>query len=131
MLASSDAFSRDGRRMDGCILNGRDQEDSIAHYALCPNFHRLCERFLQLPRPLPNKCLEEFVGINSDKDPAKVALRAIGVYALYRCHNAVRHNTLFRRDVADGFRGFIREAVRGHGPASSILSCAGKRTRDT
>jgi hypothetical protein len=122
------------RRMqgkDGCILNCRDQEDSIAHYVLCPNFHRLCERFLQLSRPLPNNCLEEFVGINSDKHPAKVALRAIGVYALYRCHNAVRHNTLFRRDVADGFRGFIREAVRGHGPASSILSCAGKRTRDT
>ena len=116
---------------DGFILNCRDQEDSITHYALCPTFHRLCERFLHLSRPLPNKCLEEFVGINSDKDPAKVALRAIGVYALYRCHNAIRHNTLFRRDVAEGLRGFLREAVRGHGPASSLLSCAGKRTLDT
>lgn len=69
--------------------------------------------------------------MNSDTDPDHVALKASGVYALYRCHNAIRHNTLFRRDIAEGIRRFLREAVRGHGSDSSLLGCAGKRTLDT
>ena len=71
------------------------------------------------------------MGMNSDTDPDHVALMGIGVYVLYRCHNAIRHSKLFRRDGAEGFRGFLREAVRGHGPASSLLSCVGKWTLDT
>ena len=112
-----------------CILGCDDCDDSIEHYALCKVYHRLCKRWLGLDRPTMADCLAYFTGIAMEGDDwSKAAIRAISVYALYRTHNAQRHSAA-RLCAEQLFRGFLREAVRGHPKAMSLLTAAFKRPR--
>ena len=62
-------------------------------------------------------------------DAAEVAaLRAVGVYALYRLYNASRHKG-HAADTTGIFRAFVREVVRGHSKAMTLISTGGKRPR--
>ena len=48
------------------------------------------------------------------------ALRAIGVYALYRLHATVSHSAVPRADSDGMFGEFVREGIRGlRGPQRS------------
>ena len=116
-----------------CIFGCR-AEDSIEHYAFCSSFHASCARKLNLRKPPPACCLDDFLGITpyaaapyADAASAAAA-RAIAVYSLYRTHNAVRHGA-GSAACADLFNGFLREATRGHGKAMSLVASAFKRPR--
>ena len=124
------------RRMQGngrCIFGCR-AEDSIEHYAFCREFQRCCARRLNLRKPPPEKCLEDFLGITPHAEepyraPATAtAARAIAVYALFRTHNAVRYGAPAAAG-AELFAGFLREATRGHGKAMELVASAFKRRR--
>ena len=43
-------------------------------------------------------------------------------FALYSVHNDLRHGRLRRQSAGDGFRGHLREGVRGYAGAISLLS---------
>ena len=58
------------------------------------------------------------------REPA--ALRAISCFALYSAHNAWRYG---RSCPEDSFRGFLREATRGHVAATALVARAFKRPR--
>ena len=124
------------RRMQGngkCIFGCR-AEDSIEHYAFCQSFHHACARKLNLRKPPPECCLDDFLGIAPHaaepyQTPAMAAAaRAIAVYALYRTHNAVRHGAASTAS-ADLFIGFLREATRGHAKALGLVASAFQRPR--
>ena len=128
------------QRAGGCLFHCSHGEDSIEHYAFCSAFHGLCKKALGLGRPPASHCLEDFLGVQPyvlslpehargrDAEATVAALRAIGVYALYRTHNGLRHG-MRAVDSTDAFRGFIREAVRGHDKAKLLVSVAFKRPR--
>ena len=54
------------------------------------------------------------------------AARAIGVYALFRTHNAIRYGAQSAAG-AELFAGYLREATRGHGKAMELVASAFKR----
>ena len=124
----------------GCILGCKRGEDSIEHYAFCSCFHTLCKKHLGLSRPPPEACLGDFLGVlpcPSSLPPhlrtgsavaSAAALRALGVYALYKVQNGTRHG-LPRGDGPEAFRGFLRGAVLGHPPSQSLLRSVFKRPR--
>ena len=119
-------FQQQGR----CLLGCQRLEDSVTHYGRCACYHSLCGRFLDLARPPAGHELEEFLLLGGEsttegRGHAK-ALRALSVYALYRTHNAVRCAGS-SGPCADLFRGYLREGVRGHAKASSLLQVAFKR----
>ena len=135
-----------GRRFQqtgGCLFACRDSEDSIEHYAHCKAFHQLCKQWLGLDKPPPDERLADFLGIQpwvnslpehcrDDNGFATVAaLRAIGVFSLYKTHNAVRHGNVGRGDAQPAFKGFIRDATRDHVEAMKIVSVAFKRPRSS
>ena len=117
-----------------CVL-GCGGDDSVEHYAGCAEFLRLRQRFLGLPPPGVARRLAVFLGLDAEDGDAalgtrneRAALNAVGVYALSRTHNAVRHGSE-RAEAAELFRGFLQRAVENHAKASSLLACAGKRRR--
>ena len=116
-------FQQKGR----CVLGCQGLEDSVAHYGRCPCYHSLCRRFLNLPRPPAGNDLEEFLLLGTPRR----AVRGEGAtegsdHALYRTRNAVRLAGS-SGPCADLFRGFLREGIRGHAKASSVLQVAFKR----
>ena len=126
------------QRRGTCVLGCPGCHDALDHYAMCPRFHDLCRRWLGLGRPPVDQCLADFLGIATS--PASVprgrdwgaaqaaALRAVGVYALYRLHTNSQHQG-GNSDVTGLFRGFVREGVRGHAKAMSLISSIVKRRR--
>ena len=128
--------SRRQQRSAACVLGCPGCHDALEHYAVCPRFHELCRRWLGLGKPPVDSCLADFLGIvpspasvprGRGRDAAQAAaLRAVGVYALYRLHNSIRHQG-GTSDVTGRFRGFVREGVRGHAKAMSLVSSAAKR----
>ena len=135
------ATCRRFQKAGGCLFNCPRGEDSIEHYAFCSVFHNLCKMALGLERPPATHCLGDFAGVlpyvlslpehareGGNAKATVAALRAIGVYALYRTHNALRHG-MRGADGTNTFRGFVREAVRGHDQAKRLVSVAFKRRR--
>ena len=104
----------------GCVA-----EDSIEHYAFRAAFHGYCERLVNLGAPPAEERLASFIGLGGAA-PEAAALRAITVHALYGMHNAARYGG---RCSEERFRGFLMEAVRGHGRAMSLLAGAFRRPR--
>ena len=122
--------SRRFQRSGCCILGCASGADSIEHYAFCSMYHRLCKRWLGLERPSAEECLSTFIGLTTPgNNYSTAALRAISVFSLYRTHNALRHGPI-QQYAEHLFRGFLREAVRGHPKAMSLLTAAFKRPRD-
>ena len=129
---------------EGCNSSGAASSaaraDSIEHYAYCRSFHSLCSRFLGLTRPNTEYLLPDFVNLDGNASRSWAsdalsgdecsALRAIGIYALYRTQNTVRAEALAAySDVSELFRGFVRQAVEGHRKSRMLLSRAFKRAR--
>ena len=124
----------------GCLFNCSRGEDSIEHYAFCSEFHSLCRRHLGLTKPPAEFCLGDFLGtlpyVNSLPSHCRsatatadaAALRAIGVYALFKVHNAWRYG-LPSDDCPAALRGYIRAAVVGHTRSQRLVQLAFKRPR--
>ena len=82
--------------------------------------------------------MEDFVGIGGTTARALPTgctlsgqdlevLRAIAVYAAYRSFNHVRHSTEQAEAFADVFRGFVREATRGHASSAAVVAAIWRR----
>ena len=122
-----------------CILGCRTAKDKIEHYAHCPIFHSLCRRFLGLPRPPADHCLEDFLGLRTFTDPSNIwegrdkvhytLLRAFGVYSLYKLHCAVKHGRALGACPSHSFRAYIRECASVNHQAAKLVACATKRLR--
>jgi len=108
-------FQQNGR----CCLNCGVGQDSIEHYSVCAEYHRLCGRYLALHRPVVDE-LGAFLGLHRTSCE-ELAKRALAFYALYRTFNGVRCGLLRPAEGADAFRAFLQEGVRGHPAASALL----------
>jgi len=108
-------FQQNGR----CCLNCGVGQDSIEHYSVCAEYHRLCGRYLALRRPVVDE-LGFFLGLHRTSCE-ELAKRALAFYALYRTFNGVRCGLLRPAEGADAFRAFLQEGVRGHPAASALL----------
>ena len=125
-----------------CVLGCPQGEDSIKHYTVCSCFHGLCQRHLGLGQPPRSRCLGDFLGVDpylpalprqlatADVRETYTALRAISVYALYRCHGSARHGALPSAECREAFLTYVREAARDHRQAFSLLSRVRARPRD-
>ena len=127
-----------------CVFACSHGEDSIEHYALCPEFHDLCLKHFCISRPPVVHCLEDFLCIKPctsmlpvlmhNKGDAllkhAVTLRALSLYALYHTVGAVRHRIIGSRDARDAFGRYVQESVRGHNGAISLISGIRTRARD-
>ena len=108
------------RRFQGrgaCRLGCGGCEDSIQHLALCPVQRQLFGRFLQIA-PVPgDQALEHFLlmggGTSTEAGRALIRKRALGIYALYRCHNHLRTGGLLTADLPGAFGEYLREGRRG------------------
>ena len=102
-----------------CRLGCGGGEDSIEHLARCPRVHALMQRHLGLPPPTRRWALDAFLGFRWSTETSVVALlserglRALGNYAIYRCHSALRHHRLSPPLLDGAFHEFIREGRRG------------------
>ena len=120
---SDDRFQGTKHCVLGCC--GFTDTDSIEHYAICPQVVRFNRTFLQLKEAQGGNNLSTFIvmGLNLGTVlDQNLALRAISAYAVYRTTILCRLNG--NRDTAvvdDMLRQYAREAVRGHGVATSIL----------
>ena len=97
----------------------------------------MCARFLGLTRPRYDGQLADFTGLepttarsvhapNGDHEERFEVYRAVSVYTAFRVQAAVRHGAP-RRDAPELFRGFLREATRGHPSSAYAVSLAHKR----
>ena len=111
-----------------CVLGCPEAEDSLEHYAYCGHFRELCHKHLRLSPPAGDP-VSTLVGLNRscEETSEQRALRAIALYALYRAHNGLRHGGFGQTHVHDVFAGFLREAVQGHQPSTSLVASAKKR----
>ena len=123
------------QRKGCCILGCTEAADSIEHYAVCPEFHRLCFKHLGIGRSSCAHALEDFLCISTcstilpagllaeDDDSFKsaVCLRALSLYALYKTLGSVRHSRVALAESHGAFAQHTQEAVRGHSGAISIL----------
>ena len=128
------------RRFQGvalCCFGCPQGTDSIEHYAFCNELHALRARFLGLTRPQRDKQLEDFIGLglttarsvhapNGEHEDQFESFRAIAVYTAFRIQAAVRHGAP-RTDAPELFRGFLREATRGHPASARAVALAHKR----
>ena len=124
------------RRMQGngrCIFGCR-AEDSIEHYAFCNSVHASCARKLNLRKPPPARCLDDFLGI-APYAAARTSMqpRRRRPGSLQSTHCAGRATP---SDTARALERaliclivFLREATRGHGKAMSLVASAFKRPR--
>ena len=118
-----------------CVLACTGAEDSIEHYAHCKLFHQLCLQQLRIQPEEPCDRIpaliglrysadilpQNFIGDDSDREKAAITARAVAVYSLYRCHNAVRHGLRHGVDAQQAFAYCTQEAVRDHEGAKRTL----------
>ena len=89
----------------------------MQHLACCPMQKHLFSRFLQITPVPAEQALVEFLLLGSgDRTlPGQRLLckRALGIYALYRCHNQLRSRGWRHSDLDGAFGEFLREGQRG------------------
>ena len=113
--------------------------DSVEHYAHCPCYHDQRQRLLGLGSPAAGHRLEDFLGIGPStalphagastlSAPDVEVLRAIGIYAAYRAHLAVRHGLHTVGEFAEAYRGYVRDATRGHHHSAALVASTWRRT---
>ena len=131
------------RRFQGvapCCFGCRPGTDSIEHYAFCTELHALRARFLGLTRPRLENRLEDFIGVGQTTARSVHApdgaheerfeiCRAIAVYTAFRVQAAVRYGAP-STDAPELFRGFLREATRGHSTSARAVALTLKRPFD-
>ena len=85
--------------------------DSVEHFARCPLVGQLFDRNSRLQAGGTEAALDSFLILNDLHDEEKILSRGIGLYALYRLHNGIRHGLFTQEEVYQAFGGFMREAV--------------------
>ena len=102
-----------------CRFGCSTGKDSIEHLAYCPQVRGLLRRHLGLASATPGWQLDEFLGLCWAAGDAAVAEErvlyqkwAIGVYALYRLHNALRYAQVTPVQLDGSFQGYLREGRR-------------------
>ena len=107
----------------GC--HGFMDEDSIEHYAICPTVVQFARSFLNLKGQDFIPGVGDFVtlGLNSGTvEEAKLALKAILVYSVYRTSDLYRRKGATSQETAtQALQQFAKDAVRGHPKAQSAL----------
>jgi len=95
--------------------------DCISHIACCPVALAWIDRHAQLRRPpigrgidfllcMTDDCLDAGFLRRPGAGPEDVLrARALSLYALYKCHNGVRHRYHSITELAGAFKGYLRE----------------------
>ena len=113
------------RTSDCCKLGCGAPEDSIEYMARCPVVPTLSQQHLRLPPPAVVGHLDAFFcmdpagdvvhGAHAGGPEGRVRQRGLGIYSIYRMHNALRTSALQLDDLSGAFRAFVREGRPGPG----------------
>ena len=125
MLCNGWCTKRRFRTGGCCRLGCGAPEDSIEHMARCPVVTALFQQHLRLPPPTGAGHLDAFFCMEPARDVVRgaradglegcVRQRGLGIYVVYRLHNALRTGALQLDDLSGAFQGFVREGRLGSG----------------
>jgi hypothetical protein len=85
--------------------------DKLEHYACCTKVGDLMSTHLNVGRSQAMGALDDFLCM-SDGHEEVIKDRAVGLYALYRLYNGIRHNQFSLQEHKDAFKRYIREGLR-------------------
>ena len=91
-----------------CAFGCSGGQDKLHHYACCEVVSGLFAAGLNLHGPAG---LDSFLCMH-DIEEEVIKTRAVGIYALYRLHNGVRHCQFTPQEFQGAFRRFIAEGLK-------------------
>ena len=77
--------------------------------SMCPYACHLLRSHLGLAAADRGMELEAFFGLQDTIEAARMRHRALGIYALYRIYNGLRHGEMHSDDIEGAFQAFVRE----------------------
>ena len=95
----------------GCVFGCEGGIDKLDHYACCAVVGRLFDTNLNLQGPSGQGALDVFLCMRDVHDEV-IKLRAVGLYALYRLYNGIRHNQFSPQEFQGAFGRFVREGLQ-------------------
>ena len=103
-----------GKACRPCVLGCGWDEDSVQHYGRCKIYWEFVSTTRKggLGIPLSNRSAEAFL-LLSRLDPEDQIRLALGMYALYRTVNLLRHHPQSELNPVDLMTRFLRRAAAG------------------
>jgi len=94
----------------GCLFGCGRGDDRLTHYAACGVVSEIMHNRIQLPCPRGAGALDSFLCMTlADEDT--IVARCVGLYALYRLYNGIRHHAFCQSEFQDAFNRYFQEAL--------------------